>query len=310
MPDRRGSSPEPEPRYTFLVIPEGGRGGVIERTWSRRRLQGVLGLAGGLVALLALGAIVQVATLSRVLRHDALVAENARLVAELDATQGQLAELDPLVQRVRAYDEVLRKLAAQGAFPGTGPLDEASAAEREAWLNGVAGDAPAEPEVDAETLFAELRGLDLDTLELNLQHLQQSREAMPQLWPVDGPVNSGFGWRRDPFGRRWKFHGGLDIGADYGTPILATGAGVVSFSGWHSGNGRMVELDHGDGIVSRYSHASSLLVSEGDEVFAGETIALVGSSGRSTGAHLHYELFLDGERVDPSMYLPDPDFTP
>lgn len=309
MADRSDGPPEPEPRYTFLLIPEGGRGGVVERTWTVRRIKLVLRAGGGLLALLVLGAGVQVATLSRVLRHDGLVAENERLKAELDATQGELAELDPLIQRVRAYDETLRTLAAQGALPGTGPLDAQSQAERDAWLRGVVGEAgaPDDDALDAEALFAELRGLDLATLDENLARLQQAHEAMPQLWPVDGPVNSAFGWRRDPFGRRWKFHGGLDIGADYGTPILATGAGVVSFAGWHAGNGKMIELDHGSGIVTRYSHASSLLVNEGDEIFAGETIALVGSSGRSTGAHLHYELFLEGERVDPAVYLPEPD---
>ncbi len=295
-----------EPRYTFLLIPEDGRGAVLERTWTRRRLSSAAIGAGTLLGLLSLAAVLQVVTLPRVLVHDDVLAENASLRAEVDDTRAQLAELDPLIQRVRAYDEQLRSLASKGALPGFGPLDEASMAERDAWISGVVGGTPAEDTLlDVGPLTQELLAIDLDALDENLARLQQASEAMPQLWPVEGYVSSNFGWRRDPFGRRrWKLHSGLDIAADYGTPILTTGAGVVTFAGWHSGHGRMIEVDHGQEVVTRYCHASQLLVSVGDELLAGETVALVGSSGMSTGAHLHYELFLDGERVDPLPYLP------
>lgn len=309
MAEERPGTDEPEARYTFLVVPEGGRGRVIERTWSAQTVRNVVGLAAGAVGLLILGAVIQAGTFHRVVAYDRLVSENRRLRVEQGEIAEQLAELDPLIQRVRAYDEQLRDLAAKGALPGVGPLDEAAMAEREDWLRGVVGHGQPDDEVlDPDALFAELQAIDLAALEDNLGRIQLAQEAMPQLWPVEGPVSSGFGWRRDPFGRRWKFHGGVDIGGDYGAAILATGAGVVTFADWHSGNGRMVEVDHGEGIVTRYSHASQLLVSKGDEVLAGETLALVGSSGRSTGAHLHYELFLDGERVDPLPYLPEPTY--
>ncbi len=295
-----------EPRYTFLLVPEDGRGAVLERTWTRRRVSSAAIGAGTLLGLLCLAAVLQLMTLPRVLVHDDVLAENAALRAEVADTRAQLAELDPLIQRVRAYDDQLRSLAAKGALPGFGPLDAESMAERDAWIQGVVGGAPAaDAPPDVGLLTQELLAIDLDALDENLARLQQANEAMPQLWPVEGYVSSSFGWRRDPFGRRrWKFHGGLDIGADYGTPILTTGAGVITFSGWHSGHGRMIEVDHGQEVVTRYCHASELLVSVGDEVLAGETVALVGSSGMSTGAHLHYELFLDGERVDPLPYLP------
>lgn len=295
---------EPERRYTFLLVPEDGRGAVVEYTFTVRKLRMVATAAGSGIALLVLAAIVQVATLSRVLGHDEVVAENLALHAELEAVNTKFAELEPLIERVRAYDEQLRGMAARGALPGMGPLDEEAMAARDAWIRGVVG-TPEGGVLSHEELFAELQAIDLDALDTNLQALQSANEAMPQIWPVEGVITSGFGWRHDPFARsHWKFHGGLDIGAEYGSPILATGAGVVTFADWDSGHGRMVEVDHGHGIVTRYCHASELLVQPGDEVLTGETLALVGSSGMSTGPHLHYELFIDGEKVDPYPYLP------
>jgi murein DD-endopeptidase MepM/ murein hydrolase activator NlpD len=96
----------------------------------------------------------------------------------------------------------------------------------------------------------------------------------------------------------------VDIGAPMGEPILATNRGKVLFSGWDSGHGQMVVLDHGGGVLSRYCHASVLLVEEGDRVEEAQVLALVGNTGLSTGPHLHYELIVDGERVDPLDYLP------
>jgi murein DD-endopeptidase MepM/ murein hydrolase activator NlpD len=279
-PDR----PRPEVSYTFLVVPDGGRRQPLQHTLSARSLRRVILAASGALGLLVVAALVQVATFSRVREHDGLVRENVALKAEVDSMRRELAELAPVIQRVRAYDEQLRGLAASGSLPGF-----------------VDGAAP----LSRDLIYADLAAIDFESLDENLARLQRASEAMPQLWPVEGQVTSGFGWRRDPFGRaRWKFHGGLDIGTEYGTPILATGAGTVVFSDWHSGHGRMVELDHGGGIATRYCHASQLLVSEGEEVLAGQTVALVGSSGMSTGPHLHYELVVDGERVDPRPYLP------
>lgn len=303
----RPEAPPPEPRFTVMVVPDGGRGNVVERSFSLRHARLAATGAGVVIAGLLLAAVVQASTLSRVLGHDDLVAENLSLRSQVEADRAQLAELEPLIRRVRAYDETLRGLAARGALPGFGPLDEDAMAAREDWIRGVVGaGAAGAPSITAEQLFAELRAIDLDELDLNLARVQAASEAMPQLWPADGPVSSSFGWRRNPFGRsRWKFHGGLDIAAEYGSPILATGAGVVVWADWSHGCGRMVEIDHGQGVATRYCHASHLLVAVGDEVLAGETVALVGSSGNSTGPHCHYELDIDGEKVDPYPYLPE-----
>ncbi len=294
-------------RLTVLLVPDDGRGAVFERTFTLRQVRYAATASGVVVAGLVLAAVVQVSTLSRVLGHDDLVAENLTLRSQAVAERARLDELDPLIRRVRAYDETLRGLAAQGTLPGSGPLDDDAMADREAWIRGVVGaGAGSTPSFTPEQVFGELQAIDLDELDANLASVQAASEAMPQLWPADGPLSSSFGWRRNPFGRsRWKFHRGLDIAAEYGSAILATGAGVITWADWSHGCGRMIEIDHGQGIATRYCHASRLLVSVGDEVLAGETVALVGSSGNSTGPHCHYELEIDGEKVDPIPYLPE-----
>jgi tape measure domain-containing protein len=122
--------------------------------------------------------------------------------------------------------------------------------------------------------------------------------------PVDGAVTSGFGWR-DPFmtdsgEMSSSYHGGIDIGAAYGTPVGAAGAGEVTTAGWHGGYGNTVIIDHGNGLESLYGHLSSILVGLHDMVTAGQTIGLVGSTGNSTGPHLHFGIYQDGSPIDPS----------
>jgi murein DD-endopeptidase MepM/ murein hydrolase activator NlpD len=123
------------------------------------------------------------------------------------------------------------------------------------------------------------------------------------LAPVQGAVTSAFGMRADPFTGDPALHRGVDLGAPEGTPILAPAAGVVRSAGERGGYGNAVEIDHGDGLVTLYGHASELLVSAGDRVAAGQEIARVGRTGRATGAHLHFEVRMGGRVVDPSRVL-------
>ncbi|TGE31271.1 peptidoglycan DD-metalloendopeptidase family protein [Desulfosporosinus sp. Sb-LF] len=116
-------------------------------------------------------------------------------------------------------------------------------------------------------------------------------------WPVRGPINSYFG-------SRWgSFHTGLDIGADVGEPYSAAASGTIVAAGWGGGYGNMILIDHGNGVMTRYGHASRLLVSVGQHVSQGQTIGLVGTTGNSTGPHLHFEVILNGDTVNPLNYL-------
>ena len=126
----------------------------------------------------------------------------------------------------------------------------------------------------------------------------------PNIWPVAVPISSYYGYRTSPGGIGSTFHEGVDIAGDYGTPISATAAGTVTKAGWVGGYGYLVEVRHADGIVTRYGHNSAVLVYEGQHVDQGSMIALMGSTGNSTGPHCHYEVRIHGEAVDPMYFLP------
>ena len=126
----------------------------------------------------------------------------------------------------------------------------------------------------------------------------------PNIWPVAGPISSYYGYRTSPGGIGSTFHEGVDIAGDYGTPISATAAGTVTQAGWVGGYGYLVEVKHADGIVTRSGHNSAVLVYEGQHVDQGSMIALMGSTGNSTGPHCHYEVRIHGEAVDPMYFLP------
>ncbi len=126
---------------------------------------------------------------------------------------------------------------------------------------------------------------------------------VPNSRPVHGPVGSGFGFRSDPFSGRAALHTGLDFPAPDGTPIYSAAGGVVIAADYHPAYGNVVELDHNNGLVTRYAHASKALVKAGDIVKRGQLIAHVGSTGRSTGSHLHFEVLVEGVPQDPAKFL-------
>ena len=122
-------------------------------------------------------------------------------------------------------------------------------------------------------------------------------------WPTMGRISSSFGWRKSPFGKRRVFHSGLDIAAPRGTAIKAPANGTVVHSGWMGGYGRTIVLSHSKGLTTLYGHCSKLLVRKGAKISRGQTIALVGSTGRSTGNHLHFEVRVGGKPRNPLQYL-------
>jgi murein DD-endopeptidase MepM/ murein hydrolase activator NlpD len=135
---------------------------------------------------------------------------------------------------------------------------------------------------------------------------QRSLEQMrlPTRLPIAGAeLTSGFGNRLDPFAHAHAFHAGLDFAAPTGTPIASAAGGIVAFAGFKRDYGWVVEIDHGNGLATRYAHASELLVRPGQVVIPGDRIAVVGSTGRSTGPHLHFEVLRAGDHVDPKRYL-------
>ncbi len=166
--------------------------------------------------------------------------------------------------------------------------------------------------IDRDTLKNELYAIknlvrmeyrDLQNLKKLLRQRQEELKYTPSILPSYGYMTSGFGYRRDPFTGRIKFHEGLDISAPIGTPVYAPADGIVTFVGMRNGYGLTVEIKHGERYITRYAHLSESLVRVGQRVQRGDMIARVGNSGRSTGPHLHYEVLKDGVPMNPKRFI-------
>jgi murein DD-endopeptidase MepM/ murein hydrolase activator NlpD len=145
---------------------------------------------------------------------------------------------------------------------------------------------------------------DLFTLvESRLFENKMAALMVPNSPPVNGTVGSGFGFRSDPFSGRAALHTGLDFPADVGTPIMAAAGGMVRSTDFHPAYGNLLEIDHGNGLTTRYAHTSKILVKAGDIVKRGQVVAQVGTTGRSTGPHLHFEVMVDGVLQNPAKFL-------
>lgn len=125
----------------------------------------------------------------------------------------------------------------------------------------------------------------------------------PSIWPASGPVTSGFGWRNSPLENGSELHQGIDIASGLGIPVVATADGQVVKSGWAGGYGNIVQIDHGNGLETIYGHNSQVAVTAGQSVRKGQLIAYAGSTGKSTGPHVHYEVRANGVAIDPIKYM-------
>jgi len=144
----------------------------------------------------------------------------------------------------------------------------------------------------------------LTVLETMFRHRNLLDEVLPKGRPVsDGWISSYFGYRTDPFNGRREWHPGVDIAGELGEPVVAVAAGIVTYAGKHGGYGNLVQINHGNGFVTRYGHNSKVLVKVGETVSKGQEIALMGSTGRSTGPHCHFEVWRSGRVVNPIKYL-------
>ena len=325
-----GEEEEREQCWTLLVVPDHG-GGQVKQLQVRHTtlLRWGLGIATllGVMTCLAIGSVIM---LPRSMQYGEIRAENLELKARLREVESVLDEVDRTLRRIRLYDAQLREVTESDLLPGFGPISDAEADfleldedEPDLPWPGEDGSPMEEIGLDKEEprpfaswasdvqRRAELLQRLLEDVEPRLGSLAEEMEdlfslqsAFPQLWPVEGQLTSGFGTRRSPISRLRKFHKGIDISAPRGARVFATSPGVVVLSQYASGYGRLVALDHGYGIMSRYAHNTSLLVRVGDWVEVGEVIATVGSTGQSTGPHLHFELLIDGQPVDPLDYLP------
>ena len=236
------------------------------------------------------------ATLSVDPVHDRLAAAVVQPLVHAEDRQAVLAGAAQrlLDERLAQTTAAVRKLGLAGRIKGSamgGPMIAADSAE-----------AAADLKADAQfrTLFQTWKKLDT---------LQQGVIAIPSVHPVANlAFTSNFGIRSDPFRGTAAMHAGVDIPGPIGTPIYATADGVIDRAERSGGYGNLVEINHGKGIQTRYGHLSKILVSDGTHVRRGQLIALMGSTGRSTGSHLHYEVRIDGHAVNPVPFLTTADY--
>lgn len=228
--------------------------------------------------------------------------ERQRTQAELDAMAQRLGQLQGEILRLNALGERLVEMARLDpeefdfgrAPPMGGPADSD-------FTRTDAGDLIRD--VDSLARLLGDRGRKLDLLGDLIMHRELDRTLSAGMPVRSGWVSSLFGTRRDPVTGRGSFHQGIDFVAKLGSEVVAVADGVVEYSGWRNGYGRTVEIRHPGGLLTRYAHNQKLMVEEGTLVRQGQGIATVGTSGRTTGAHLHFEVLKDGEPVDPSNYV-------
>jgi murein DD-endopeptidase MepM/ murein hydrolase activator NlpD len=250
----------------------------------------------GLVALFVCGSLLGSFAVSRLTdsgRAGRLVRENNLLKAQVAAYAAAMDTFRQFMAKTEQMDNKLRASISLPLIPG------------DIRLMGIGGSPPpsSEPRVDAMLRRVRFEQQSLDEIQAALKEQESRLQNFPSIWPVQGWVASGYGYRRDPFTGSRTLHPGLDIVAPTGTPVEATAAGRVIYAGWKSEWGRCVEIDHGGGIKTFYAHCRTLKVSSGENVFRGDVIATVGSSGRSTGTHLHYGVLKGGNWVNPDNYV-------
>src|SRR5437870_9904829 len=273
--------------YAFFIARTSRSRARIRRIYVHKRWMKILALV--LFAVMC-GLLYGFYGLTQQARHLRIEHENERLRAENEKQKQELLNLN---NRVNAVEDTSRKLAEISGVPDNQVV------------HGQGG--PARPIDSAAALAA----LDLKTerLERELRMYEgflRQHGMIPSIWPVIGKLESGLGGRRNPFGGRgFEYHEGQDIDAAYGTPVQVAATGRVTVAGWQRGYGKVVYVDHGGGLSTRYGHLSEIDVSIGQAVSRGQTIGLVGSTGRSTGPHLHYEVRINNQPVNPREYLPE-----
>ena len=243
--------------------------------------------------------------------------QNARLLKENSEQRAQLAALVNKIDKINSkmvdlqkFDNKLRLMVNLDPGDNNTPF------------LGIGGSDPSlmDPEYSVEKAHRKLVRLahqSLDNLDTEISIQTQEKSELydflekqksmfactPSIWPTKGWVSSPFGYRTSPFTNQREFHSGLDISARIGTPVIATADGVVSTYGKTHGYGNLLTINHGYGFKTRYGHLSKILVKKGQAVKRGDTIALVGNTGRSTGPHLHYEVYVDGIPTNPAQYI-------
>jgi len=271
--------------YAFIIAHTSRSRARVQRIRVERKVVSISCVAA---LVIAAGLIYGLYGLTQQAAHIRTEWENQRLRAENDR---QKQELEKLNNRVEKVEDTSRKLA-----------EKSGVVQQEHVSTGTGGPELPLDEMGLATLAAKMSKLEEDMRAY--ENVLRKRGYTPTIWPVDGKLEAGFGGRRNPFGGPgYEFHEGQDIEAAFGAPVVSGASGRVSFVGWQNGYGQLVVVDHGGGLSTRYGHLSHIDVVTGQTLSRGQLVGKVGSTGRSTGPHLHYEVRINDEPVNPIQYL-------
>ena len=241
-------------------------------------------------------------------QHEQIIDQRLQIQAfaqEIDGLKNKLITLERFEEKIRTIANLAPIGDNEGLFGiGGAPIDDLDpdlglARRHEALMREMHRQVK---EMDTVSLDQQER---LESLLEKLEDQRSALEATPSIKPADGWISSQFGYRVSPFTNRRESHKGIDIANHIGTPILATAKGRITFTGNKGSMGKVMTIDHGHGLVTRFAHLDKILKKKGESVKRGDTIALMGNSGRSTGPHVHYEVRLNGQEVDPAKYILD-----
>jgi len=296
-------------RYT-VVIADRSTGVVRRFTLGLRPTLTAIAVVLSLPSLIGLGA-----RWSALAEINALRSNATALQQQNDSFRAMTAELTDQVKSVQTAVADLNAKAALDPVSAKA-LAKLDPAVRSRAMGGGATTSPIASSVMAPTLvspedtFGTLRdvlgrlGSRLELAQVDIGRRSELLGATPSIWPARGPLSATFGRRESPFvAGSNEYHTGLDISGDRGDAVCATAGGVVEFTGWSGDYGNMVTVNHGFGLVTRYAHLSTMLVRPGDRIERGQTLGQIGTTGRVTGPHLHYELLVNGQLTDPLPLL-------
>ncbi|HNQ80443.1 MAG: M23 family metallopeptidase [Acidobacteriota bacterium] len=295
---------------SLIVIPHTTKS---PRTWSfsRRTVKAATVCGIGLAVLMTAVTVDYVRVrLSRRSYHS-LVAENAKQKEELRVYGTKVGELERKLNGFREYAGKLNVFAGIKSpemltNPGVGGGQSAFPPDAAQVIPPPGNPPPSIASVQDLTRTADDLEKNLDALLSHFEQLQGQFATRPSIAPVIGYRSSGFGWRLDPFGSgRRAFHSGLDIATVHGNPVVATADGAVLRVAYDGALGNNIIINHGNGITTLYGHLSKALIKPGARVKRGDTIGLVGRTGRALGDHVHYEVRLNGSAVNPNLYILD-----
>ena len=291
-------------RYSIIIANR--RTGVVRRlTLSLRSVVVAAGVCAVVPALLAVGASRKASWQRASLETEvaALRDENTAMRSATGALTSQITSLQKVVDDISQLSPSDTEQTAMGRLPRTLQQRALGGLSPTAARMAVAGPAAGPDAMGVVRQMLTALEAGLETARPRLEHRAALARATPSIWPALGALTSGFGGRRDPFTAVASTHPGLDVDLEHGDPVHVTADGVVIDARYHHEYGNMVTVSHGFGIQTRYAHLSQLLVRPGTSVTRGAVVGRAGSTGRSTGTHLHYEIWIDGRAVNPLQYL-------